>query len=107
LYVLDEPSVGLHPRDSERLLRVLRRLVDRGNTVVLVEHVPEIIRAADHIIDLVPGAGAAGGRIVFEGSFDELLHARGSRTAEIYRNRARSSPSSRAHSDEGELRIVG
>ena len=96
LYVLDEPSVGLHPRDADRLLRVLRRLVDRGNTVVLVEHDPDIIRAADHIIDLGPGAGEDGGRVVFEGSFDALTHGRhaGSRTADIYRHRARALPPS-------------
>jgi excinuclease ABC subunit A len=73
LYVLDEPSVGLHARDSARLVRVLRKLVARGNTVVVVEHDPEIMRAADHVIDLGPGAGARGGEVVFEGPFAALV----------------------------------
>ena len=67
MYVLDEPSIGLHPRDTERLIAVLRRLRDLGNTVIVVEHDEEIIRAADLLIDMGPGAGAAGGRIVFQG----------------------------------------
>ena len=68
LYVLDEPSVGLHARDVARLLRVVRAIRDQGNTVVVVEHAPEIVGAADHLIDLGPGAGRAGGRLVAEGS---------------------------------------
>src|SRR5207237_1336662 len=67
LYVLDEPSVGLHPRDTERLVRTLRALRDRGNTLVVVEHDAEIMRAADRLIDLGPGAGKAGGDVVFDG----------------------------------------
>jgi len=66
-YVLDEPTVGLHPRDSEALLRALVRLRDRGNTVVVVEHDESVIRASDHVVDLGPGAGPAGGRVVAEG----------------------------------------
>jgi excinuclease ABC subunit A len=73
LYVLDEPSVGLHPRDTDRLLASLRALTALGNTVVVVEHDSRIIAAADHIVDLGPGAGELGGRIVFEGSYRELL----------------------------------
>jgi excinuclease ABC subunit A len=72
LYVLDEPSIGLHPRDVARLLEVLRRIRDHGNTVVVVEHAPEVVRAADHVIDLGPGPGRAGGRLVAEGSVEEL-----------------------------------
>ena len=68
LYVLDEPSVGLHPRDVGRLLTVLRAIRDQGNTVVVVEHAPEILAAADHLIDLGPGAGRHGGCIVAQGS---------------------------------------
>ena len=67
LYILDEPSIGLHPRDTDRLIAVLKRLRDIGNTVVVVEHDPEIIRAADHLIDLGPRAGVNGGEVVFEG----------------------------------------
>lgn len=73
LYVLDEPTVGLHPRDSQRLLGILHQLLDKGNTVVVVEHDPEIIGGAHHVLDLGPGAGEAGGEIIFEGSFDRLL----------------------------------
>jgi excinuclease ABC subunit A len=89
LYVLDEPSVGLHARDTHRLLRVLRRLTERGNTVVVVEHDPDVMRAADHVVDLGPGPGARGGSIVFAGSYDELLRERdaGSATAKWLRAR--------------------
>ena len=73
LYVLDEPSIGLHPRDTDRLVRILEALRDQGNTVVVVEHDPGIMRVADHIIDLGPGAGEQGGRVVFQGSYLELL----------------------------------
>ena len=71
MYILDEPSIGLHPRDTERLIGVLRRLRDLGNTVVVVEHDEEIIRSADLLIDLGPGAGRDGGRIVFTGKAEE------------------------------------
>ena len=70
MYILDEPSIGLHPRDTERLIAVLRRLRDIGNTVVVVEHDPEIIRAADCLIDLGPRAGENGGEVVFKGVAD-------------------------------------
>ena len=71
LYILDEPSIGLHPRDTERLIAVLRRLRDIGNTVVVVEHDPEIIRAADCLIDLGPKAGVGGGELMFQGRVGE------------------------------------
>jgi excinuclease ABC subunit A len=73
MYILDEPSIGLHPRDTRRLIRVLNRLRDLGNTVIVVEHEEEIIRAADEIIDIGPLAGREGGEIVFQGNFRELL----------------------------------
>jgi excinuclease ABC subunit A len=72
LYVLDEPSVGLHARDAARLVDVLRKIRDQGNTVVVVEHAPEIVAAADHVIDLGPGAGRHGGEIVAEGTVDAI-----------------------------------
>ena len=81
LYVLDEPSIGLHPRDTDRLVRVLHRLRDQGNTVVVVEHDPSIIAAADHVIDLGPAAGERGGTVVFAGAPADLLRAPGSVTA--------------------------
>jgi excinuclease ABC subunit A len=73
LYVLDEPSIGLHPRDSDRLLRVLRKLVRLQNTVMVVEHEEEIIREADEVIDIGPRAGESGGKLMFQGSFSELV----------------------------------
>jgi excinuclease ABC subunit A len=73
LYVLDEPTIGLHPRDTDRLLSLLKRLRDGGNSVVMVEHDEAAIRSADHLIELGPGSGEKGGRIVFQGSVQELL----------------------------------
>ena len=73
MYILDEPSIGLHPRDTDRLISVLRRLRDIGNTVVVVEHDEEIIRAADMLIDMGPRAGVEGGEIVFQGTIDDEL----------------------------------
>jgi excinuclease UvrABC ATPase subunit len=71
-YVFDEPTIGLHPHDIERMNDLLLRLRDKGNTVLVVEHKPEAIAIADHVVDLGPGAGAAGGQVVFEGTVDEL-----------------------------------
>jgi len=75
LYILDEPSTGLHNHDIELMKHSVRRLRDAGNTVLLVEHHPEMIRIADHVVDMGPGPGADGGQIVFEGSYDALLHS--------------------------------
>ena len=72
-YVLDEPSIGLHSRDTGRLITILEELRDLGNTIVVVEHDPDVMRAADHIVDLGPGAGELGGRLVFEGSYRKIL----------------------------------
>jgi excinuclease ABC subunit A len=80
LYVLDEPSIGLHPRDAQRLIEILLRLRDIGNTVLVVEHDAEIIRSADHILDLGPGAGENGGHIVFQGSLDKIRSSTASLT---------------------------
>ena len=84
LYVLDEPTIGLHPRDNERLIATLKELRDRGNTVVIVEHDEEMMRAADWIVDLGPGAGREGGRLMYQGDFKGLLKAK-SLTAEYLR----------------------
>src|ERR1700692_2193105 len=70
-YVLDEPSIGLHSRDTGRWIGILKELRDLGNTIVVVEHDPDVMRSADHIIDMGPGAGENGGRIIFEGSFEK------------------------------------
>ncbi|HET9905784.1 MAG TPA: excinuclease ABC subunit UvrA [Anaerolineales bacterium] len=73
IYIFDEPSVGLHPRDVHRMNELLQRLRDKGNTVIVVEHDPDVIKAADHIVDIGPQAGTHGGNIVYEGSFADLL----------------------------------
>jgi excinuclease ABC subunit A len=73
LYVLDEPSIGLHPRDTKRLIDILKSLRDLGNTVLVVEHDPDTIAAADRVIDLGPGAGELGGKLLFAGTYDEIL----------------------------------
>jgi excinuclease ABC subunit A len=88
LYVLDEPTIGLHAADTRRLLAILRRLADRGNTVVVVEHDPEVIESADRVIDLGPGAGSLGGRLLFEGTPRSLARLKSSATGELLRRRA-------------------
>ena len=70
LYVLDEPSIGLHSRDNQRLIDILRQLRDQGNTVLVVEHDADMIRVADHVVDMGLGAGEQGGRVVFSGTLD-------------------------------------
>ena len=80
MYILDEPSIGLHPRDTHRLIKVLQNLRNLGNSVIVVEHDEEIIRSADHIIDIGPLAGKQGGEIVFSGTFDELIQSQQSLT---------------------------
>ncbi len=72
MYILDEPSIGLHPRDTQRLVKVLKKLRDIGNTVIVVEHEEDIIKAADQIIDIGPESGEHGGELIFQGNFDEL-----------------------------------
>ncbi|MFI3263319.1 MAG: excinuclease ABC subunit UvrA, partial [Rikenellaceae bacterium] len=81
MYILDEPSIGLHPRDTERLIKVLKQLRDLGNTVIVVEHDEEIMRAADQIIDIGPFAGVFGGEVVFQGSIKDIKKAKDSLTA--------------------------
>jgi len=85
LYVLDEPSIGLHPRDNERLIRLLENLRDIGNTVLVVEHDAEMMRAADHILDIGPAAGELGGRVIYEGDFRGLMLDESSLTARYLR----------------------
>jgi len=75
MYIFDEPSVGLHPRDVHRMNELLQKLRDKGNTVIVVEHDPDVIKVADHIVDVGPHAGSHGGEIVYEGSFSDLLRA--------------------------------
>jgi excinuclease ABC subunit A len=89
LYVLDEPTIGLHPRDNDLLIKMLRQLQGRGNTVVVVEHDAEMIRAADHIIDLGPGAGREGGNVVYSGDVKGLLRQKDSKTADYLTGRVK------------------
>jgi excinuclease ABC subunit A len=90
-YVLDEPTIGLHQRDNQQLISTLRRLADMGNSVIVVEHDEDTIRAGEYVIDMGPGAGAGGGRIVAEGSLDEVLADENSLTAQ-YLSERRSIP---------------
>ncbi len=94
-YILDEPTIGLHPRDTDRLLQALERLKARGNTVIVVEHDEETIRAADLIVDLGPGGGRQGGEVVFLGPPEELPRAQNSLTAQVLEDRSRYRLSSR------------
>src|SRR5204863_5206858 len=87
LYVLDEPSVGLHPRDTGRLIKILERLRDAGNTVAVVEHEAGVIRAANRIVDLGPGHGESGGHVVFQGAYSEILKSKESLTGQYLSGR--------------------
>jgi len=82
MYILDEPSIGLHPRDTERLISVLKMLQQQGNTVIVVEHDEEVMQCADEIIDMGPLAGSLGGEVVFQGNHKELMHAKKSLTTQ-------------------------
>lgn len=88
LYVLDEPSIGLHPRDNDRLIKLLHNLRDIGNTVLVVEHDAEMMRSADHILDIGPAAGELGGRLIYEGDFPGLLSDSKSLTGKYLRGEA-------------------
>jgi excinuclease UvrABC ATPase subunit len=103
-YVFDEPTVGLHPHDIRRMNELLLRLRDKGNTVLVVEHKPETIVIADHVIDLGPGAGSAGGQVVFEGTIDGL-RASGTLTGRHLNDRASLKPSVRTPS--GVMKVRG
>lgn len=108
LYVLDEPSVGLHPRDVDRLVTAVQALRDRGNTVVVVEHEEGMLRAADHVVEVGPGAGESGGRVVFEGKFGEMLSAEGSMTGDyLTGRRGVMSPQQRRAPSRGWIRLAG
>ncbi len=108
LYVLDEPSIGLHPRDNERLIAILRQLRDQGNTVLVVEHDADMIRVADTVVDLGLGAGEQGGRIIFTGSVPDLLHDPRSLTARYLRDELASPiPATRRRPGTQRIRITG
>jgi excinuclease UvrABC ATPase subunit len=103
-YILDEPSSGLHPHDVDRLIGLLRRLRDKGNTVLVVEHDRDVIAAADHVVDLGPGAGGAGGRILYTGDVAGLVR---SDTATGRALRERPVPGRSPRRPAGELRVTG
>jgi excinuclease UvrABC ATPase subunit len=102
-YVFDEPTIGLHPHDIQRMNELLQQLRDKGNTVLVVEHKPEAIEIADHVVDLGPGAGSAGGTICFEGTVDELRGS-GTITGRHLDDRAGLKPEVRASSGAIEVR---
>ena len=107
LYILDEPSIGLHQRDNARLLATLKRLRDLGNTVLVVEHDEETIRAADHLIDLGPGAGKHGGEVIASGTVDEVLRNPGSITAQYLNGTRRiAMPAARRARDDRRVLVV-
>jgi excinuclease ABC subunit A len=108
LYVLDEPSIGLHSRDNLRLIDILRQLRDQGNTVLVVEHDADMIRVADHIVDMGLGAGDQGGRVVFSGTLDGLMHEPRSLTAKYLRQElAIPVPTTRRRGTGQKIRLLG
>jgi len=108
LYVLDEPSIGLHPRDTQRLIDILKSLRDLGNTVLVVEHDPDTIQAADYVIDLGPGAGELGGKLLFAGSYDAMLAEPKSLTGRYLNGELRIPVPNNRHRPNGKfLRLFG
>ncbi|HZZ28905.1 MAG TPA: excinuclease ABC subunit UvrA [Pirellulales bacterium] len=107
-YVLDEPSIGLHPADVNRLVEAVLSLRDRGNSVYVVEHEESLIRAADQVIEIGPGAGERGGQVVFQGTPQEMEHCAQSLTGDyLAGRRGRSIPSQRRRTDHGWIRLTG
>lgn len=106
MYILDEPSIGLHSRDNERLIRILKKLRDLGNTVIVVEHDEEIMRSADHIIDVGPEAGTQGGNVVAQGNFAQLLE-QSTLTAEYLSGKKTIALPKARRQGNGEIRITG
>ena len=107
MYILDEPSIGLHPRDTNRLIGVLKQLRDLDNTVIVVEHEEEVMRAADWIVDMGPEAGICGGEVVYNGPSDEIANAQGSLTADYLTHRKEIEIPKRRRASAGSVRIYG
>jgi len=108
LYVLDEPSIGLHPRDTHRLIKILHDLRDLGNTILVVEHDPDIMQASNRILDLGPGAGENGGRLIAEGTYDEIRRNAASLTGRYLANDLRiQMPASRRQPSSRQIKIYG
>ncbi|MEM7002342.1 MAG: excinuclease ABC subunit UvrA [Pseudomonadota bacterium] len=106
MYILDEPSIGLHQRDNERLLRTLEHLRDLGNTVLVVEHDEEAIRAADYIVDIGPGAGVHGGRVVAKGSMDDVIATKKSITGQYLSGKKSIAVPQQRHSMDPDQQVV-
>jgi excinuclease ABC subunit A len=107
LYILDEPSIGLHQRDNDRLIGTLERLRDLGNTVLVVEHDEQMMRTADWIVDMGPGAGEHGGEVVAEGTADDVMRTRRSLTGQFLAGERAIAVPPRRTDDRGELRVLG
>jgi excinuclease ABC subunit A len=108
LYVLDEPSIGLHSRDTHRLIHILHDLRDLGNTILVVEHDPEVMRASDRILDLGPGAGESGGKLIAAGTYDEIQRVPGSLTGKYLSNELRiQMPQNRKTPGRQQIKIYG
>ena len=108
MYVLDEPTIGLHPRDNARLIKILENLRDIGNTVLVVEHDEEMMRSADHILDIGPYAGELGGELIFEGNFKKLMKDRDSLTAKYLRGDSEIKiPQTRRKPNSRQIEILG
>ena len=108
LYVLDEPSIGLHSRDTHRLIKILHDLRDLGNTILVVEHDPDVMRASDRILDLGPGAGESGGQVIAAGTYNEILKAPASLTGRYLSGELRIQlPTARRKPDSRQIKILG
>lgn len=107
MYILDEPSIGLHPRDTARLINVLKKLRDLGNTVIVVEHEEDMMKAADHLLDIGPNAGQFGGEVVFQGVHKELINAGKSLTAEYLTGKRAIPVPKKRRQGLNAIRIIG
>ena len=107
MYILDEPSIGLHPRDTQKLIKVLKNLRDLGNTVIIVEHEEDIMEAADEILDIGPKAGIYGGEVVFQGNHSQLIHSKNSLTAQYLTGERKIEIPTRRRKSNNKLTIIG
>jgi excinuclease ABC subunit A len=107
MYILDEPSIGLHPRDTERLIGVLKNLKEQGNTVIVVEHDEEVMRQSDNIIDMGPLAGTQGGQVIFNGSIEKLLKDKNSLTAKYLSGEEKIEAGKKRKPGKDVIRIIG
>src|SRR5204863_3724347 len=108
LYVLDEPSIGLHPKDNEKMIGTLRQLRDLGNTVIVVEHDEETIRAADHLVEMGPGPGVHGGEVVAHGTLDDIVGCKASHTGQFFSGkRSIATPKHRRKGNGKTLTVLG